>query len=94
MEYGGITPVGLPDDWPILVDTAVAEHPEVVIGSGVRRSKLALSGAALAALKSAEVMSLGRTEANSRPLIGKPMGPVWTLYEWECGLMVHLVGGD
>ena len=23
MEYGGITPVGLPADWPILVDTAV-----------------------------------------------------------------------
>jgi len=58
MEYGGITPVGLPDDWPILVDTAVAEHPEVIIGSGVRRSKLALSGAALASLKSAHVMSL------------------------------------
>ncbi|GGP00625.1 YbaK/EbsC family protein [Nonomuraea glycinis] len=58
MEYGGITPVGLPDDWPILVDTAVAEHPEVIIGSGVRRSKLALSGAALASLKSAYVMSL------------------------------------
>ena len=58
MEYGGITPVGLPDDWPILVDTAVAEHPEVIIGSGVRRPKLALSGAALASLKSAHVMSL------------------------------------
>ena len=24
MEYGGITPVGLPPDWPILVDAAVA----------------------------------------------------------------------
>jgi prolyl-tRNA editing enzyme YbaK/EbsC (Cys-tRNA(Pro) deacylase) len=58
MEYGGITPIGLPDDWPILVDTAVAEHPDVVIGSGVRRSKLAVSGAALASLKSADVISL------------------------------------
>ncbi|MET8005069.1 hypothetical protein [Nonomuraea glycinis] len=32
--------------------------PEVIIGSGLRRSKLALSGAALASLKSAYVMSL------------------------------------
>ncbi|TMR88181.1 YbaK/EbsC family protein [Nonomuraea basaltis] len=58
MEYGGITPLGLPDDWPILVDTHVAEHPRVVIGSGVRRSKLAVSGAALAGLKRAEVLPL------------------------------------
>ncbi|MFG1945036.1 YbaK/EbsC family protein [Nonomuraea sp. NPDC048826] len=58
MEYGGITPVGLPADWPILVDTQVAERAEVVIGSGVRRSKLAVAGAALAALKGAEVLSL------------------------------------
>ncbi|MGN9839085.1 YbaK/EbsC family protein [Nonomuraea sp. H19] len=58
MEYGGITPLGLPDDWPILVDTHVAEHPRVVIGSGVRRSKLAVSGATLAGLKPAEVIPL------------------------------------
>ncbi|MFI7639578.1 YbaK/EbsC family protein [Nonomuraea sp. NPDC049400] len=58
MEYGGITPLGLPGDWPILVDTRVAEHPRVVIGSGVRRSKLAVSGAALAGLKHAEVLPL------------------------------------
>lgn len=58
MEYGGITPLGLPEEWPILVDAHVARHPRVVIGSGVRRSKLAVSGAALAALKGAEVLSL------------------------------------
>jgi prolyl-tRNA editing enzyme YbaK/EbsC (Cys-tRNA(Pro) deacylase) len=45
MEYGGITPVGLPEDWPILVDRAVAEAPLVVIGSGIRGSKLWLPGA-------------------------------------------------
>ncbi|MDP4503034.1 YbaK/EbsC family protein [Nonomuraea sp. NBC_00507] len=58
MEYGGITPLGLPDDWPILVDAHVAEHPRVVIGSGLRRSKLAVSGAALSGLKRAEVLAL------------------------------------
>jgi prolyl-tRNA editing enzyme YbaK/EbsC (Cys-tRNA(Pro) deacylase) len=58
MEYGGITPLGLPEGWPVLVDTNVAEHAKVVIGSGVRRSKLAIAGATLAGLKSAEVLSL------------------------------------
>jgi prolyl-tRNA editing enzyme YbaK/EbsC (Cys-tRNA(Pro) deacylase) len=57
MEYGGITPVGLPADWPILVDAAVAEVPAVIIGSGVRRSKLLLPGAALARLPGAEVLT-------------------------------------
>jgi prolyl-tRNA editing enzyme YbaK/EbsC (Cys-tRNA(Pro) deacylase) len=56
MEYGGITPIGLPADWPILVDRAVAEAPRVVVGSGVRGSKLWLPGAALAALPNAEVL--------------------------------------
>lgn len=60
MEYGGITPIGLPDDWPVLVDTRVAERPQVVIGSGIRGSKLALAGEALARLKSAEVLSLAQ----------------------------------
>ncbi|WP_041939884.1 MULTISPECIES: YbaK/EbsC family protein [Frankia] len=56
MEHGGITPVGLPADWPLLIDRAVAEHPRVVVGSGLRRSKLWLPGAALAALPAAEVL--------------------------------------
>jgi prolyl-tRNA editing enzyme YbaK/EbsC (Cys-tRNA(Pro) deacylase) len=56
MEYGGITPVGLPEDWPVLVDRRVAESPYVVIGSGVRGSKLVVSGKALAGLPGAEVV--------------------------------------
>ncbi len=44
MEYGGITPVGVPEGWPILVDRAVTEQPWVLLGSGLRRSKLALPG--------------------------------------------------
>ena len=56
MEYGGITPVGLPADWPILIDQRVADAPELVIGSGIRGSKLLISGTALAALPGAEVI--------------------------------------
>jgi prolyl-tRNA editing enzyme YbaK/EbsC (Cys-tRNA(Pro) deacylase) len=56
MEHGGITPVGLPADWPILVDRAVTEQPWVIVGSGLRRSKLVLPGSALAELPGAHVL--------------------------------------
>jgi prolyl-tRNA editing enzyme YbaK/EbsC (Cys-tRNA(Pro) deacylase) len=56
MEYGGITPIGLPAAWPVLVDAAVAARPAVVVGSGLRRSKLILAGADLARLPGAVVL--------------------------------------
>ena len=62
MEYGGITPLGLPADWPVLIDAAVAAADRVVVGSGVRRSKVSLPGAALAELPGAVVLAgLGRS---------------------------------
>lgn len=61
MEYGGITPIGLPPGWPVLVDSAVAAAESVVIGSGVRRSKLRLPGDLLGSLPGIEVVDgLGR----------------------------------
>ena len=56
MEYGGITPVGLPEGWPVLVDSRVVERDHVVIGSGLRRSKLRLPGSAAASLAGAQVI--------------------------------------
>ncbi|GAA0810446.1 YbaK/EbsC family protein [Spirilliplanes yamanashiensis] len=56
MEYGGITPIGLPATWPILVDARVVARPHVIIGSGVRHSKIAIAGPALGALPNAEVI--------------------------------------
>jgi prolyl-tRNA editing enzyme YbaK/EbsC (Cys-tRNA(Pro) deacylase) len=65
MEYGGITPVGLPPDWPILIDEAVATADRVIVGSGIRGSKISLPGAALAELPNAVVLpSLGRVPAD------------------------------
>ena len=57
MAYGGITAVGLPPEWDLLVDERVAGTPFVVIGSGVRHSKLALPGGHLALLPGARVVS-------------------------------------
>ena len=56
MAYGGITPVGLPTSWPVLVDAAVAAAEWLVVGSGTRGSKLAVPGSVLAALPGAEVL--------------------------------------
>lgn len=61
MEYGGITPVGLPAAWRVLVDSRLLDQPVVVLGSGVRRSKLLVPGAALASLPGVEIVEgLGR----------------------------------
>ena len=43
MEIGGVTPFGLPDDLPVLVDARVMEAPWIVLGGGNRSSKLKLS---------------------------------------------------
>lgn len=56
MEYGGITPIGLPDNWPILVDSRVMDAPTVVIGSGVRRSKIVLPGSLLSVAPGAHII--------------------------------------
>lgn len=56
MEYGGITPIGLPADWPVFVDPAVVAADSVVVGSGVRHSKLALPGTLVASLPGVEIL--------------------------------------
>lgn len=56
MEYGGITPIGLPPDWPILIDKAVADAEWVIIGSGIRKSKLVVPGHVLASLPNAQMI--------------------------------------
>jgi prolyl-tRNA editing enzyme YbaK/EbsC (Cys-tRNA(Pro) deacylase) len=56
MEYGGITPIGLPAEWPVLVDAAVVKLGSAVVGSGIRGSKLWLPGRLLAELPAAEVL--------------------------------------
>ena len=62
MEYGGITPVGLPADWPILVDTNVVDQSRVIIGSGIRGSKLLAATPVLAALPNAEVLAITKPD--------------------------------
>ncbi|GAB6937509.1 YbaK/EbsC family protein [Isoptericola variabilis] len=57
MEYGGITPVGLPPQWRVLVDSRFAAPGALALmGSGVRRSKLLMPGELLCAMPGVEVV--------------------------------------
>jgi prolyl-tRNA editing enzyme YbaK/EbsC (Cys-tRNA(Pro) deacylase) len=56
MEYGGITPIGIPAQWRLLVDAAVDGIELAIIGSGIRGSKLFLPGRLLGRLPRAEVI--------------------------------------
>ncbi|MBW5423607.1 hypothetical protein GKQ77_18915 [Streptomyces sp. BG9H] len=56
MEYGGVTPIGLPAAWPLLVDAAVVDLPYVLVGSGSRRGKLIVPGKVFAGLLNAVVI--------------------------------------
>ena len=58
MQYGGINPIGLPTDWPILIDTRVDTAEWVVIGSGLRSSKILVPGKLLASLPNATVLDI------------------------------------
>lgn len=58
MEFGGITPLGLPEGWAVLVDEAVLAAGDIVIGSGLRRSKILLPAARLLDLPSARALAL------------------------------------
>lgn len=42
MEYGSITPIGLPDDWMILVDPLIKEQKQIIIGGGLVNAKISL----------------------------------------------------
>jgi prolyl-tRNA editing enzyme YbaK/EbsC (Cys-tRNA(Pro) deacylase) len=56
MEIGGVTPFGLPEDLPILVDARVMEPEWIVLGGGNRSSKLKVAPDALRSLPSVRVV--------------------------------------
>jgi prolyl-tRNA editing enzyme YbaK/EbsC (Cys-tRNA(Pro) deacylase) len=61
MEYGGITPLGLPENYPILIDSRIAEMKRLIVGGGFRKSKLSVPGKVLAELPNAVIVeNLGR----------------------------------
>lgn len=53
MEYGSIAPVGLPKEWKILIDSRLIDLPRVIVGAGLIKAKLSISGKALTKLPNA-----------------------------------------
>lgn len=60
MEYGGINPIGLPGDWPLIVDEAVTQKDRVIIGSGLRGSKLLVPGNIFVMLPNASILDIAK----------------------------------
>lgn len=56
MEIGGVTPFGLPDGLPVLVDSRVMTPDWVILGGGNRSSKLRLNPSVLKALPAVRVI--------------------------------------
>lgn len=62
MEYGGITPIGLPNDWQLIVDDAIIKKEYVIIGSGIRGSKLLVHGSIFSSLPNTTVLDIAKKE--------------------------------
>lgn len=56
MEYGGITPLGLPSNYSILIDSRIAGMDRLIIGGGYRKSKLSVTGKVLSELPNATIV--------------------------------------
>lgn len=58
MEYGSITPIGLPVDWSVLVDESLLEHEFAIVGGGFRHSKIAVETRVFTEIPNVEILSI------------------------------------
>ncbi|MBW3087388.1 hypothetical protein KIH77_01325 [Bifidobacterium sp. 82T24] len=56
MESGGMSPIGLPAAWPLLVDRRILDIPRLYLGSGIRPSKLVVDGSLFADIPGVELV--------------------------------------
>ena len=56
MEYGSITPIGLPKEWVLFIDPLVLENERIIVGGGYKKSKLSIPSKALLSLTTAKVV--------------------------------------
>lgn len=56
MEYGSITPIGLPKDWLIFVDPLVLKNEQVIIGGGLKTSKISIPTSILLKLPNIQIL--------------------------------------
>lgn len=56
MEYGSITPIGLPKEWFVFIDPAVLKHKYIIVGGGFVKSKLCIPSFALLNIPNASIL--------------------------------------
>ena len=56
MEYGSITPIGLPAEWLLFIDPAVLTHKYIIVGGGLVKSKLCIPSSVLLDIPNASVL--------------------------------------
>ncbi|MFW6195661.1 MAG: YbaK/EbsC family protein [Chloroflexota bacterium] len=56
MMIGGVTPVGLPDDVPVYVDSRVMDREYVVLGGGSRSAKIKISPSVFKEMSGARIV--------------------------------------
>lgn len=56
MEYGSITPVGLPDTYRILIDSRLMEKEKIIVGAGKQIAKLLVPTAYFRTLPNVEIV--------------------------------------
>ncbi len=57
MEYGSITPLGLPSSWPLLIDKKLMDVSQLIIGSGKVNAKLSLPTKLLSELPNNQIIN-------------------------------------
>ncbi|OGG48935.1 hypothetical protein A3G63_03410 [Candidatus Kaiserbacteria bacterium RIFCSPLOWO2_12_FULL_52_8] len=57
MEYGSITPIGLPSTWKILIDSRLMEKEKVIVGGGKQISKLLVPTEVFKTLPNVEIIT-------------------------------------
>ena len=62
MEIGGVTPFGLPEDVPVLVDARVMRPAWIILGGGNRSSKLRIAPDALRSIPTLRIVEGLATE--------------------------------
>jgi prolyl-tRNA editing enzyme YbaK/EbsC (Cys-tRNA(Pro) deacylase) len=50
----------LPRGWPILIDSQVLQHEKLIVGSGIRGSKILITAEKLRDLANAQVLDIAR----------------------------------
>lgn len=56
MEYGSITAIGLPKEWKIFIDPMVMECKEIIMGSGLKKSKICFPSSVLLQLPNTQIL--------------------------------------